>query len=124
MKTFFFVLIFLVLSVSGTSFAVNFNLQTGIQYDWWDDDKDNSASQIYIPVKVEGSYKEYSADLLAGYANTSVDLSDGTSQSLSNILDTKLNLSYELIGNLPANVRIGLDFNLPTGKTDFTQERS
>ena len=123
MKQLFMLIIAAVIyMIAAPASAINFNFQTGIQYDWWDDDRDNNASQIYMPVKIEGSHKEYSATLLAGYANTSVDLSDGTSQSLSNILDTKLNLSYEIIGKLPVNVLIGLDFNLPTGKTDFTQE--
>jgi hypothetical protein len=107
---------------TGISTAIDINVQSGIKYDWWDDDRDNNASQLSIPVKIVTSYDKYSATLLAGFANTSVELSDGTDQSLSNILDTKLNLSYEMIGTLPVNILIGLDFNFPTGKTDFTQE--
>ena len=109
-------------TTGGIFTAVEINVQSGIKYDWWDDDRDNNASQLSIPVKIDASYDKYSATLLAGFANTSVELSDGTSESLSNILDTKLNLSYEMIGTWPVHILVGLDFNFPTGKTDFTQE--
>ncbi len=109
-------------SAAGTAgiSGVDVNVQSGIQYDWWGDDSDNSAGQIYIPLNIKGFYKNYSAALLSGFAHTSVDLSDGTSESLSGLLDTKINMTYEMAGKLPVNVLVGLDFNLPTGKTDLT----
>jgi hypothetical protein len=59
---------------------------------------------------------------LTGFARTKIELSDGTEESLSGILDTKLNFSYRVPGQLFADILLGLDINLPTGKTDLSQE--
>jgi len=102
--------------------ASEIHANTGFQFDWWDSDDDSNATQISIPLTVEGTYQKYSLRLLTGFASTNIELDDGTDESLSSLLDTKLNFSYEVPGNLPADILIGLDLNLPTGKTDLSDE--
>jgi hypothetical protein len=102
--------------------AVDFNAHTGFQFDWWDSDDDRKATQMSIPLTIDGKHQEYSLRVLTGFARTSVELADGTDESLSSILDTKLNFSYEVPGKLPLDLLIGLDLNLPTGKTDLSAD--
>jgi len=116
------VLSFLVLFNASAVLAVDFTADTGFQYEQWKDDDDRKASQFHIPVTINAEQGKYSVSVLAGYAVTDIDLSDGRSESLSGILDTKLNLSYELTERLPVDLLFGLDFNFPTGTTDFMQE--
>lgn len=103
------------------SFAAEMQVQTGVQYNYWEDNKDNKASQSYVPIKIGVSYNNFRAGILAGFANTHVEKADGTGESLYDTLDTILNFSYEVLGKLPVDLLFGLDFNLPTGKTDFNQ---
>ena len=102
--------------------AIEFSADSGVQFNWWDSDDDRKATQINIPLTIEGKEGKYSVSLLAGFARTSIELADGTDESLSTILDTKLNLSYEVPGNMPIDILVGLDFNIPTGKTDLSQD--
>jgi hypothetical protein len=106
----------------GISSAVDINAQTGFHYDWWDDTKDNKAWQSNVPLRFEVRQQDFSLAVLTGYANTNLNPSPGGSRSLSHILDTKINLSYEILGKLPVDVLIGLDFNLPSGKTDLNEK--
>jgi hypothetical protein len=47
------------------------------------------------------------------------------SRSLTNLVDTKMNFSYEFLDKLPVDILVGLDLNLPTGKTRLeTLERN
>jgi hypothetical protein len=124
MKTFLIVTLTIISIFFSTkiTLATEIDIQSGLQYDWWEDNKDNKASQAHIPLKFNAYYKNYSIVLLTGYATTHVEDADEGNQSLSRTLDTKVNLSYELPGKLPVDILLGLDFNLPTGKTDFKQE--
>jgi hypothetical protein len=106
----------------GISSAVDINAQTGFHYDWWDDTKDNNAWQSNVPLRFEVRQQDFSLAVLTGYANTNLNPSHGGSRSLSHILDTKINLSYEILDKLPVDVLIGLDFNLPSGKTDLNKK--
>lgn len=113
-----------------SSFAVSFaaqltdvRVQTGLNFDWWEDNKDSHASQVYAPVTISGRLKDFSFSLLAAYAYTSLHESGAGNTSLSYPLDTKLNLSYAIIDKLPIDILVGLDFNLPTGKTDLRQRQ-
>jgi len=99
--------------------AIEVTSLTGINYDCWEDNKHNKGRQFYIPISAEVRYQDFSLRLLTGYALTYFDPSPGDRQSLSHLLDTKINLSYELIGKLPVDLLFGLDFNLPTGKADL-----
>ncbi len=102
--------------------AANIQLKTGFHYDWWDDTKDDKASQTYVPVRIEWQHQDFSLSVLTGYADTHIEQPGIRRRSLSDILDTKVNFSYEISGKMPVDVFIGLDFNLPTGKTNLKQE--
>ncbi|UCH80755.1 MAG: hypothetical protein JSW20_13610 [Nitrospiraceae bacterium] len=102
--------------------AVEYNAHTGFQFDWWDSDDDRKATQFSIPLTIKGEHQNYSLSLLTGFARTSIELSDGTDESLSSLLDTKLNFSYDVPGQIPLDILIGLDLNIPTGKTNLSQE--
>lgn len=98
-------------------YAAQFGGSTGINIDWWDDTTKAQGYQIYVPLKLQAQYQPFSLQIFAGYAYTYYDPSAGESRSLSSPLDTKLNLSYEILEKLPVDILIGLDVNLPTGKT-------
>ncbi|MBI4683525.1 MAG: hypothetical protein HY757_10570 [Nitrospirae bacterium] len=120
-----FVLTLLTLAVTflaGMSFAIETQVQTGFHYDWWDDTKDNEASQSYIPLRIEAEQDKMSFSILTGYANTHVNFTGQGSKTLSNMLDTKLNFRYGISDKLPLDVVLGIGFNLPTGKTNFEQD--
>lgn len=115
--------IFIILSLTaGISNAADMQARTGFHYDWWDDNKENRADQFYIPLRFDASRDNLSFNVLTGYANTHVEFPDQGNQTLSHMLDTKLNISYGIPDRLPVDVVLGLGFNLPTGKTDFDQD--
>ncbi|MGB9699833.1 MAG: hypothetical protein ACPL5I_10650 [Thermodesulfobacteriota bacterium] len=97
--------------------AAEFGASTGVNLDWWDDTTKARGYQLYVPLKLQAQYQPFYLQILAGYAYTYYDPSAGESRSLSAPLDTKLNLSYEVLDKLPVDILIGLDVNLPTGKT-------
>ncbi len=106
---------------SGIGSAAEIQVQTGFNYDWWDDTKDNKATQFYVPIRINGRHQDFSLSVLTGYADTHLDRPGSESSSLSHLLDTKINTSYEIIGKLPVDILIGLDLNLPTGETNLGQ---
>ncbi len=120
MKKWFAGLIIFAMVLWGKStMAIDFNVSSGVHFDWWQDTKDNKARQSYVPLSLEARYKDFSLSLLTGYAYTHKDPDTGPKRSFSHTLDSKLKLSYEIIEKLPVDILIGLDFNLPTGKTDL-----
>jgi hypothetical protein len=100
---------------------VDIKTQMGFNYDWWDDSKDNKARQFFIPMSLEARYRDLSFRVLTAEANTHIDPVGSPSRSLTHLLDTKVNLSYEILGKLPVDILIGLDFNLPTGKSNLKE---
>jgi hypothetical protein len=96
--------------------------QTGFQLDWWKDSSKNVGYQGIIPLKVSTQMQNLSASILGGYAYTSYDPNSGDSSSLSHTLDSKVNLTYEILDKLPFDVLLGFDVNLPTGKTNLQQK--
>ncbi len=110
--------IFLCSLSGGRCLAADISAKTGLSYDWWDSDGENNGSQLTIPVEADLVSDDFSCRLLSGYTSTQSDngITDG---SLSALLDTKLNFSYQWLDNLPVDILVGLDFNLPTGKTDL-----
>jgi hypothetical protein len=120
----------LILLWCGTVSAFEMTAGTGFIFDWWKDTEDNRGRQFYTPIRLEARHGGASLSLLTAYGYTHFD---GISQpslfflnpsikddrSLTHLLDTKLNLSYEILGKLPVDILLGIDFNLPTGKTDF-----
>jgi hypothetical protein len=111
------------LSSFGISSAAEIRMQTGLNFDWWSDSKDNNAKQLYVPLTVTGQLNDFSFKLLTAHVDTHLDRSGVGGSSLDHLLDTKLNLSYAIIDKLPVDVLIGLDFNLPTGKTNLKQSQ-
>ncbi|MCC6544573.1 MAG: hypothetical protein IT392_08750 [Nitrospirae bacterium] len=123
MKTIISVLSCVVILFSaGALRAADIKVHTGVNYDWWDDNKDNKASQVYLPLKIESSYQQFSMSVITGYATTHINPSVGESRSLSNLLDTKINTTYEFSGMLPVDLLVGFDINLPTGKTSLQED--
>jgi len=118
MKTITWVLLLVTLYFgTGISTAADFAGQIGAQYDWWDSNANIKGGQVYAPFRFEIHHKQFSATVLGGYAYTYYTPASGSTRSLNHLLDTKVNFSYEILDRLPVDVLIGLDFNLPTGKT-------
>ena len=122
MKIFIRVLAIAAALVAGVSFAADVQFQTGGQYDGWKDGNNNQGSQAYVPLQVKAQHKQVSVGVLTGYAYTYYDPSAGDSQSLSQMLDTKVNFAYEIMEKLPVDILLGLDFNFPSGKTALKQQ--
>ena len=114
---------FIILSTTGETLASDINIRTGINYDWWDDDQDTKASQVYIPLRIKTSFQQFSMSVITGYTSTHIT-SGEEKKSLNSLLDTKVNTSYELSGNLPVDLLVGFDVNLPTGKTGLQTDDS
>lgn len=114
--------LYLVLAAAETSFAADIQLQAGLNFDWWDDNRMDQARQLFTPVRVSGGYRDFSASVLTAYADTHLRTPAG-SVSLYDFLDTKVITSYAIAGKLPVDLLLGLDFNLPTGKTNLSSRQ-
>lgn len=110
--------IFFLLQI-GIGLALEFESQTGFHIDWWKDDVNRRGQQFYIPIYIEGRFKDFSLRVLTAETYTKLDPRRSPNHSLTHLLDTKVNLSYEILDKLPVDVLIGLDFNLPTGKSNL-----
>jgi len=119
-----FLTLLLILPPAGTSIAgdVNVTAQTGMEYTWWRDSEKNTGYQALVPVKISSRYKDFSINVLTGYGYTGYDSQAAGLATLSQALDTKVNLSYALLDKLPFDVLFGLDFNLPTGRTNLSPQ--
>jgi len=102
--------------------ALDINVQTGLSTNWWDSDTDDRGSQTYVPVTIDGVRGNFSLRVLTAFVGTRVDPDEESKASLSTVVDTKLNFSYAIVEKLPVDILLGLDFNLPTGKTDLDDE--
>lgn len=102
--------------------ALELAAHTGVRYDAWSGPGSLSESQLQVPVTVQGRAGDFSAGLLAAYVYTALKGSEGQDPSLGTLVDTKLTTSYELVGRLPVDLLFGLDFNLPTGKVNLSEE--
>ncbi len=113
-------IVILVLLPEGNSLAIDVGVETGFEFDWWKDSEKNSGYQGYIPLRISAQVKEFSVSVLGGYAYSFYDPHVGDNDSISHTLDTKANFSYSILDKLPFQVLLGLDLNLPTGKTKLT----
>lgn len=127
----FFMILVLSEGIIRISSATDIKVRTGFTFDWWKSNANTDlvtseeaieGNQFYVPIRIGTQHQEFSFDILIGYINTNVDLSDGGSKSLTYVLDTKINFAYEILGNLPLDVLLGLDLNLPTGRTNLTTD--
>ena len=103
--------------------ASEVTFQGGLQYDWWKGNNDTDGSQVFVPVELGAEMDDFSARMITAFTRTESDISGvGGFQSLSSVIDTKVNLSYMMVDKLPVNFLFGLDLNCPTGKTDLDDD--
>ena len=123
MKNFFLLLTVLpILLGAGVSLAADVDVQTGFEFAWWKDSEENTGYQAIIPLRISSQIREFSWSVLGGYASTGFDPHTADTTALSHTLDTKVNFSYAFLDKLPFDVLLGLDFNLPTGKTKLNPQ--
>jgi len=99
--------------------AAGFSVESGVQQEYWEDTRDSSGSQTLVPLRIEWNRGDATIGLLTGAVHAAIDRPGAADRSLTHALDTKLNLSYVVEGKLPVDLLVGLDLNLPTGKTDL-----
>jgi len=100
--------------------AAELSVESGLQHEYWDDTRDSSGSQTLVPLRIEWNQGDATIGLLTGAVHAELDSPGTTNPSLTHTLDTKLNLSYVVVGKLPVDLLVGLDLNLPTGKTNLS----
>jgi len=100
--------------------AAGLSVESGVQQEYWEDTRDSSGSQTLVPLRIEWSGGDATIGLLTGAVHAAVEVPGAADRSLTHTLDTKLGLSYVVVGKLPVDLLIGLDLNLPTGKTDLS----
>ena len=109
----------------GSAYAADISIQSGLNYNWWDSDANDRGSQTYVPITIDAGHQDFSLRVLTAFAHTdgSPPGPDGSNESLSSVIDTKVNFSYALVEKLPIDLLFGVDVNLPTGKTnlDFSE---
>ncbi|GAB4229433.1 MAG: hypothetical protein OHK0028_03560 [Deltaproteobacteria bacterium] len=100
--------------------AAGLSVESGVQVELWEDTRNDSGDQTLVPLRIELEGRDATIGLLTGVVRASADIPGAGAQSLTHTLDTKLNLSYAVQGKLPVDLLLGLDVNLPTGKTDLS----
>ncbi len=122
MKRGFLIIMFMIIFLGVSQAAeIHFRAPIGIHYDGWRDNTHDRGIQLYAPLSVELHYHDFFLKILTGEAYTSYDPRRSSNLSFTHFLDTKVNLSYEILDKLPMDILMGLDFNLPTGKSDLSQ---
>jgi hypothetical protein len=96
--------------------AAEISGRSGLTFESWSSDEDESGSQWYVPVQVSGEYGDATWFVTGGYAYTRGEF-DGDSRSLGGILDTQAGAAYTLRNRAGADWMLGIDLNLPTGRT-------
>jgi hypothetical protein len=104
---------------SGPILALEKQLDTGVSFTWFNNDNSDKGIQVAVPIHAEFVYEGFKGQLVNAFVYTSIKPDEGDSVSLSRFLDTKINLSYEVLGRPPADFLAGCGLNLPTGYTDF-----
>ena len=123
MKPFLWIIIAALFFIVATmAHGLDLNVHTGLSSNWWDSDTDDRGSQTYVPVTIDGVQGDFSMRVLTAFVGTRVDPDEDSKASLSTVVDTKLNFSYAIIEKVPVDILLGLDVNLPTGKTDLDEK--
>lgn len=91
--------------------------QTGFHIDWWNSDTGDDGFQYHIPIEAGGDYNNFYFKILTAYAYNEIDPDNAESRNFDGFVDTKVNLAYESVAQLPVDLLFAVDFNLPTGKT-------
>ena len=121
-KIILLVAVIVLVFTAGAGFAAtNLDVQTGFNFDWWGDNRGSHASQFYTPILLDGKYEDVSVRFLTAYAETHASLPGYGSISMGHFLDSKLGATYQLLNKLPVDIMLGLDLNLPTGKTNLSK---
>ena len=98
-------------------------LNTGAMFNYWQSDKSDKGTQTAIPISAEASYRDFSCSILNAFVYTNVTPYNEPVASITGFLDTKLNVSYELQDRIPLDLLFGLGFNIPTGKTNLSNNQ-
>ena len=119
-RTFAMILSVLPLLWCTGSHAAGLSVESGVQQEYWEDTRDSSGNQTLVPLRIEWSKGDATIGLLTGVVHAALDTPGTADRSLTHTLDTKLNLAYVIQGKLPVDLLVGMDLNLPTGKTDLS----
>ena len=118
------VLVMIVITFLGSpALALDKQFDAGVSATWFKDDNSNKGAQLSIPLRAGFAYEGFNAQLLNAMVYTSLNPDQGSSISLSRFLDTKINLSYEILSRPWADYLMGCGFNLPTGYTDLKADK-
>ncbi len=117
-----FVLLVMYPLVPSNSYATDVSFNTGLNYYYWESTKREKGQQFYIPVSIEADIKDFSFRVLTGYMYNYYDNQGVGSHDTDDVLDTKVNLSYYAEDVLGIDVLVGLDFNIPTGRTNLSDD--
>jgi hypothetical protein len=98
-------------------------LDAGAMFNYWKSDKSDKGMQAGVPISAEESYRDFDFSILNAFVYTKVSPDSAPDASLTGFLDTKLNLSYDLKDRIPVDILFGLGFNLPTGKTNLSNNQ-
>ena len=100
--------------------AGELSVESGVSQEYWRDTRESSGSQTLVPLRIEWGTEDATIGLLTGGVRAVLDAPGTAQRSLTHTLDTKLNFSYVVQGKIPVDLLIGMDLNLPTGKTDLS----
>ena len=112
----------LFLAFGDVGHAVDLSIQTGFDYNQWYSDHGSKGFQASVPVTILAEQSDFSVKALTSFTHTETDLYGDDSNSLSCVIDTKLNLTYAIIDKFFADCLLGFDVNLPTGRTDLDMD--
>jgi hypothetical protein len=112
----------LMAGMGNVALAMDLSVQTGLNVNTWDSDTNDRGSQTYVPVTIDAAQGDFSARVLSAFVSTRIDPSDASKNSMTTAIDTKVNVSYAVVEKFPVDILFGLDFNLPTGRTDLDSE--
>lgn len=105
------------LATISSTYASEYSGRTGLTYQSWSSNKDESGSQLYLPVQLDAARDRFYWYAKTGYASTDGDLDGDSKQSISGMLDSQVGLTYALPHWAGFDWLVGLDLNLPTGRT-------
>lgn len=105
-------------------FTADMQLRSGFTYDYIKGNHGFSVSQLTFPLQFNGTLDKLSYRFMTGFTRTSASAADSDDISMSGLLDTKVGATYQLSGKLPFELLLGLDLNLPTGRTKLTDRQT
>ncbi|MGA1870925.1 MAG: hypothetical protein ACMUJM_20505 [bacterium] len=97
--------------------AAYMKVHTSLMYHWWEGSESAQGRQVYLPIQIVGEQRNFFFRMLTGYVSTKTESQEQEDRTVTDILDTKVNTSYEILEVMPVDIILGLDVNLPTGRT-------